>query len=116
MFVQINTDNQISGSAEMNDRLEREITGALGRFADRITRLEVHVGDENQGAASGDDIRCSIEARLANRPPETVIHNAGSPQQAASGAAKKLRRVLERTIGKLDDRHGKDSIRTGDFQ
>jgi ribosome-associated translation inhibitor RaiA len=114
MEIQINTGSNIEGVDEFARRVEEEIETVLGRFSDQITRIEVHLNDENAEKNGGSDKRCLIEARLAGRDPEAVTHNASSIEQAYAGAAKKLRRVLDARLGKLNDHKGGDSIRKAD--
>ena len=107
MQIQVNTDNQVEGNAELTRTVEGIVENSLGRFRDRITRLEVHVNDVNGRAKAGDDdMRCAIEARLAGLDPITVTHNAAFVEQAVKGAADKLKTTLDRTLGRLNDRKG----------
>lgn len=110
MQVQVNTDNHIEGGAELTREVEAAVDAALGRFGDRITRVEVHLGDENSSAKGGDnDKRCAMEARLAGLSPITVIHHASTITQAIDGAAEKLEKTLTRTVERLDDPKGRTS-------
>jgi hypothetical protein len=112
MQVQVNTDDNVEGRNELAHRIEVEINNTLGRFSDQITRIEVHLSDENAGKSGGADKRCLMEARLAGRQPEAASHQAATLEEAFSGAAKKLRRSLESTLGRLRDHKGGASIRT----
>ncbi len=103
MQVQLNTDNNLVGSTELALQLEGEVHAALGRFADRITRLEVHITDLNSdNKTGGDDKRCVMEARLAGRQPMSASHEAATVPLAIDGACDKLARALDRLLGKLD--------------
>ncbi len=102
MHIQINTDKNISGHEAMTQDLEETLAHVLARFADQITRLEVHLSDENSAAKSGVvDKRCMIEARLAGRDPVSVSDLALTIEQAVTGAAHKMVSVLESELGKL---------------
>lgn len=108
MQVQVNTDNHIRGSQELTERIEGTIQGALGRFGERITRVEVHLSDENSSAKTHDnDIRCAIEARLAGLQPITVTHQAASVDQAVDGATEKLEKTIKRNLERLHDPKGR---------
>lgn len=99
MQIQVNTDNNIQGSEELTREASAIAENALGRFADRITRLEIHITDENSKSKSvGNDKRCVIEARLAGRQPVTASDQADTVRQVIAGAAGKLERLLERTL------------------
>jgi len=104
MQIQINTDHNIDG----NERLAAHITGVvedtLSRFGDRITRVEVHLADENGGGPGVPEKRCTMEARLQHRQPTAVTKHAASLDEAIQGAAHKLKKALDSTLGRLE--HG----------
>lgn len=104
MQVQTNTDSNIEGSEQLAEHVRSVVEATLSRYADRITRVEVHLGDENGGKSGQDDKRCLMEARLEGRPPTAVKHHAASVDLAIDGAADKLLRALESTIERLRDR------------
>ena len=111
MQIQVNTNNHVEGTAELTRHVESVVEAALGRFGERITRVEVHLGDENSSSKSGDsDKRCAMEARLAGLQPIAVTELAPSLDEALSGAADKLEKVLDRTLGRLDDVKGRTSM------
>ena len=105
MHVQINTDSNIEGDNALTQQVEAVVRGALGRFSERITRVDVNLSDENSDKKSGiDDMRCLPEASLVGLQPTVVSHQAATVEQAVDGAAGKLKRSLETTFGRLDDR------------
>ena len=106
MDVQINTANNVEGREALSLHLEGAVRDRLSRFEDRLTHVEVHVGDENGDKGGGHDKRCVIEARPAGLQPVTVSDQAGSIDQASTGALGKMISALERTFGKLSDRKG----------
>ena len=101
MQVLTNTDRSIDGSAALSAQVDAEVTKTLGRFAQQVTRVEVHLSDENSDKGGADDKRCLMEARLEGRGPTAVSHRASTMQQAIEGAAAKLARAIESTIGKM---------------
>jgi ribosome-associated translation inhibitor RaiA len=101
MQVQVNHDNNVRIGEEVADRLTQVLESSLAQFADRITRVEMHLGDENAGKHGDSDKRCMLEARLANLAPIAVTHQAESLQMAFEGALEKLDRALGNAIGKL---------------
>jgi len=104
MQIQVNTDNHIQGSEELSQYVKSLVEDELERFSTRITRVEVHLSDENSSVKSGEkDKRCVLEARVRGLQPLTVSHQAESLDLAISGAADKLDSSLSRTLGKLDD-------------
>jgi ribosomal subunit interface protein len=104
MQVQINTDSNIEGSEQLSEHVRSVVDTTLSRYADRITRVEVHLGDENGGKSGQNDKRCVMEARLEGRQPTAVTHHAASLDLAIDGAADKLLRALESTIERLRER------------
>ncbi len=103
MQVQVNTDHNIKGSDELNDHVEQVVEAALGRFGERITRVEVHLNDVNGKKPGEDDLHCMMEARLSGMQPIAVTDEAATLDEAIEGAAKKLQRMLDSTLGKLND-------------
>jgi ribosome-associated translation inhibitor RaiA len=109
MQVQLNTDRQITVDDELAHQVEAAVESALSRFGDQITRVEVHLSDVNSDKGGDDDKRCVLEARLAGLRPVAVSHQAATLQQAIDGAAKKLERSLDSTLGRLGDKKGRSS-------
>lgn len=102
MQIQVNTDKNISGDESLANTVEEVLNRVLERFANQITRLEVHLSDEDSATKSGvADKRCLLEARLAGRDPTSVSDVALSVEQAVTGAAHKMVRLLETDLGKL---------------
>ncbi len=100
MHVQTNTGRNIRASESLAARVEAVVIGAMGRFADRVTRVEVHFSDENGVKGGTDDKRCMMEARLEGRPSSAVTHRAGTVEQAMDGAAGKLARSIESALAR----------------
>ncbi|HEY8370806.1 MAG TPA: HPF/RaiA family ribosome-associated protein [Thermodesulfobacteriota bacterium] len=103
MHVQVNTDGRIRGGESLAREVEVMMREAFARFADRITRLEVHLSDVN-ALKSGEDKRCVLEARLAGLDPVAASDQAETMRQAIDGATRKLERALDSTLGRLGQR------------
>lgn len=101
MDVFVNTDNSVEGDETLATEIETALRHALDRFAGRLTRLEVHLSDENSHKHGADDKRCLIEARIAGRQPTAVTHFAPDVQRAVAGATDKMRSALDTVFGKL---------------
>jgi ribosomal subunit interface protein len=109
MLIQVNTDNHIQGTERLSNYVKAVIGGSLERFAERVTRVEVHLNDTN-GAKGGDhDKRCGIEVRIAGLDPLAVSDHSGDLEQAIEGAAQKLVTLLDRQLGKLNHTKGRVS-------
>lgn len=102
MQIQINTDNHIEGSVELTEETQAVAESALERFAEQITRVEVHLSDENSHKGGGSDKRCVMEARLEGMQPVAVTAEAENIEQAVNSAADKLEKLLHHTLGRLD--------------
>jgi ribosome-associated translation inhibitor RaiA len=107
MQIQISTDQNIEGGKKLAAFVTGAVEGALEHFSDRITRVEIHLSDQNSAKSGEDDKRCMMEARLEGRQPIAVTHYAASLDQAVDGAAHKLTRLIEGTLGRLHDHHGR---------
>lgn len=101
MQIQFNTDNHIEGHERMEAYFSSSIEEALKKFEDKITRIEVHIGDENSAKEGGNDKRCLIEARIAGMKPVAVTNHADTVELAVNGAIDKIKRVLSTTFEKL---------------
>lgn len=102
MQILIHTDHHIEGHEGLVAWATSTVQSALNHQKDHITRVEVHLSDEN-GAKSGQaDKRCVMEARLQGRPPLAATQHADNQHQAITGAADKLTRLIASTLGKAD--------------
>ncbi len=102
MQIQINTGHNIEVHEALAAEISGVVEGVLGRFGDHITRVEVHLSDENSDKKRGHDaIRCMMEARLEGRQPVAVTYQAATLEQAVDDAAGKLTRLIEHTLGRL---------------
>lgn len=107
MQIQINTDCNIEGNETLAAYVRGETEQALSRFDDHITRVEVHLSDENSDKKGGNNaMRCVMEARLEGRQPLAVTCQAITLEQAINGAADKMSRLIESTIGRSGNQRG----------
>jgi hypothetical protein len=101
MQIQVNHDNRVRLAEDTAERLSRTIEDYLSKFADRITRVEMHLGDLN-GGKGGADKRCMLEARMSNLQPIAVTHHAETVQLAIDGALARLDHAISHAIGKRE--------------
>ena len=104
MIVQINTDHNIVGHERMKSYISAELKKTLSRFEDKISRLDVHFGDENSNKKGFNDKRCLIEAHPEKRQPLAVTFHSDSIEKAFHGALEKIKKVLDTTYGKIKSR------------
>ena len=100
MEIQVNTDHNTDGREKVADYVRGVVVEAVGHFSSQVTRVEVHLSDENGAKPGQDDKRCMMEARVAQRQPIAVTHHGASVDEAINGAAGKLKRSLEHDLQK----------------
>jgi ribosome-associated translation inhibitor RaiA len=107
MQIQIHASPHNEASSALADHLASVLKDALGRFGERITRVEAHMSDANGPAKTGegDDIECMLQAHLVGLDAVVVKEQAGNPHQAIAGAVRKLKRAVGVALGKRDPRH-----------
>jgi len=105
MQIQVNTDHNTDGGEKVRDYVRGVVEHAAAHFSGHITRVEVHLGDENGAKAGADDKRCMMEARVENRHPIAVTHRAATTNEAIAGAAGKLKRALSHQLERLHEQH-----------
>lgn len=108
MQVQFNSDSSVMGTENVASRIETQVREKLARFDDRLTRVEIHVRDENGAKGGADDKACTIEARPRGGKPIGVTGHASTVDAAARRAANTMAQRLTRVLGK-SERHGHDA-------
>lgn len=78
------------------------------RFGDRLRRVEVYLEDMNANKG-GVDIRCSVELHLAEHPAVAAEDRAAEVNTAIDGALERVLKVVEKQLGRKDDRAGHTS-------
>jgi ribosome-associated translation inhibitor RaiA len=111
MQIGINSDRNITMHAKLAGLIETTLHRTLDRFNSHLTRIEVHLTDENGDKSGGVDKRCVLEARPKRRPSITVTNDSRDVQTAVSGAAAKMERLLGTTLGRLADKHRGETTR-----
>lgn len=100
MTIQINTDKNVVVHEAYDSQLEALLTDQMRRFSDYITRLEVHLSDENGHKSGQEDKKCLIEARLKGKQPIAVSALGNVYDVAVDRAIDKLKSSLDSIIGK----------------
>lgn len=101
MNIQVNTGNHIESGADLERHIKSRLSEEFQRYETTITRIEVHLTDQNSHKSGPRDKRCLLEARVANRDPQVVSHEAETIHQAFEEAVDKLRRSLDSMVGRL---------------
>jgi ribosomal subunit interface protein len=102
MQIQINSDHHIAATPETAGRVQRLVRDVLDRYAERITRVEVHLNDLNSLKGGNNDKRCLMEARVAGIGPIDASHEAPDLLLAIDGAMEKLERAIEHRLGRVE--------------
>lgn len=114
MQIQFHTGHNIEGCEALGDQVRGSVVSALDHFIDHITRVEVHLSDQNSDKKVGHDaMRCTMEARLEGHQPVAVTYQSTTISEAIDGAANKLSRLIEHILGR---RHRQESRRTDPVQ
>lgn len=100
MKIQVNSDNTIAVHTSLTRFVEGEVSRILGRFAPRLTRVEVHLSDVDNKKTGQADKRCLIEARPAGARPLSASAKALKVASAVDQAAGKMQRSLTTFFGR----------------
>jgi len=100
MLIQINTDRNIENSAALIAHFSDLIKEELGRYEEHITRVEVHLSDENGSKDAGDDKKCVMETKVKGGNPIVVTVMDATIHQAVKSSAEKAAGLLEKTLEK----------------
>lgn len=105
MEIRINTDSNIEGDTALTQQLEAIVGSSLDRFSKHVSQVDVYLSDANSDVKFGaNDKHCLLEVRLVGHHPTTASDQAPTLEQAAHGAAEKMKRALETTLGRMDNR------------
>jgi len=103
MKIQFNTDKTITGNEKDQLYFNSLIADGLENFESHISRIEVHLSDENEKKEGLNSKRCLLETRLEGRQPIAVSCQADTVELALSGAIDKLTASLDTIIGRRQD-------------
>jgi ribosome-associated translation inhibitor RaiA len=103
MTIQFNTDKNLTLHDGFREKLSSHLKEKLSRFSDHITRLEVHLSDDNGSKNGQHDKKCLLEAKVEGRPPIAVTANANNYEQAVDGAIEKIKSSLDTVFDRLKD-------------
>ncbi len=108
MEILINTDRHVPGGEDFAAHVRDTVVKHLDHWAEKITRVEVHISDENGDKSGTRDQRCMMEARPRGLSPLAVTHKAANRHLAVLGAAERLQHLVSNHLGKRQDhRHEK---------
>ena len=102
MDIHVSTDNHIQGDERVAEVAENAVKTDLGHMNDWLTRVDVHLKDQNGAKRGPANIRCTIEARPRGLAPMAAHADAADIPAALKGAAVKLRGRLQSEHAKRD--------------
>lgn len=102
MLIQVNY-----GDVERSDAIDQfvrdKVMKELGHLSDKLTRVEVHLRDDNSASkSSSNDKRCTMEARPAGRKPFVVDHAGDDLYSVISETAGKLSRAVKKNVERAE--------------
>lgn len=105
MQINVNTDNTIDKHQGLDEHVESVVRSSIGRFGEQVTRVDVHLSNENKEKKADGGNYCMMEARVAGYQP-VVVHNHGVDlHQSIQQAGNKLARALDSALGRLQDKN-----------
>ena len=105
MTIQFNSAHNVKANEELKVPIIALLSEKLNRFSHNIIRLDVHLSDENGNKEGGNDKRCLLEAHIEAGIPLVAKNHANTYEQAAEGAADKLKTSLNSAHGRLENHH-----------
>ncbi len=115
MKIQVATDRSVDGTETLAHDVEGEVRSALERYASRLSRVEVHLSEEDGDKNSNDHAkRCLLEARPEGMQPVVVTGLGDNVEHACHDATSKMLRLLDSTFGRIDGRDAHATIRHTD--
>lgn len=104
MKIQLNTDKNIEGSASLELFVSETINNKLKRYSDKITRVEVHLSDQNAHKSGVDDIQSKLEVRIEGINPILSTGKGNTTEKALNDSIEKMKAALDTIIGKMKDK------------
>ena len=108
MKIEFNTDKTINGDERQQEYFTTQIIKDLHKYESHITKIEVHLSDQNGNKEGWDDILCVLDAKIDGIEPVVVRKQANTIALAVSGAVDKLKASLETVLGRLQNHHQKN--------
>ncbi len=100
MIIELNADKNLTIHDEFRTKLTDVLTDELSRFSEHISRLIVHLSDENSSKNTINVKRCMMEARLEGKQPVAVSDLGDNYELAVNGAVIKMRGSLDSIISR----------------
>ena len=89
MQINVFSDKHINSDERTQNWVKATVEVTLERHLEDLTRVEVHLSDENGGKSGPKDKRCKMEARPKGHQPISVSHDADELTLAVEGFEEK---------------------------
>jgi len=103
MIIQFNSSQHIEGSVRLQEYFTGVMNEEFSRFSHKITRIEIHISDENGDKPGPKNKKCLMEARIEGKSPTVVEVHGNSYEECIKGAMAKLKTVMKNTFERLND-------------
>src|ERR1700735_806009 len=98
MQIQISSDKNISMHNKLSNLIQSDLNRILNRFKDQLTRVQVHLSDENGDKSGAQANPPRPEVRPKRHQALAVTNDSSDIQTAVTGAAAKMQRLLGNTF------------------
>lgn len=105
MIILMNTDKTLSGDSETQEYFTSQVKESLKKYQSHISRIEIHLKDENGIKDGVDDVSCLIEARLNGRKPIAITSQADTKEHAFSAAVRKIEGAIGSVLGRIQNNY-----------
>lgn len=92
----------IEHSEALDVHLREQVERELGRYSERLTRIEAHLTDTNAEKSGQRDKQVTLEARPRGMDPITVTDEGADMYAVVRSATRKLSRALSTRFDKAD--------------
>jgi hypothetical protein len=104
MIIQLNADKNLTIHSEYESQITEKLNKDLERYSEHISRIEVHLSDENGSKGGINDKKCLLEARFEGKQPIVTSDLGDTYDLALKGATEKLKHALTTVISKLQEK------------
>jgi ribosome-associated translation inhibitor RaiA len=105
MQINVNTDRTIEKHQGLDEHVEGVVQSSIGRFGEQVTRVDVHLSNENKEKQADGGNYCMMEARVSGYQPIVVHEHSIDLHQSIKNAGGKLARALDSALGRLQDKN-----------
>lgn len=103
MIITFNTDNNVQGGDAFIAPLRAILHQKFEKYMHKISKIKVHLTDENGSKKGVDDKRCLLEAHIDSMEPIVCMNVAATYEESLSGAIQHLKTSLNKKLEKLED-------------